>query len=71
LSGGNYGQTNDYFSLGSHTDRFAYYASVNGNRSDLGIQTPVAQIIHDAQDGYGGFTTLVYDASAPTTRSAS
>ena len=51
LSGGNYGQTNDYFSLGSHTDRFAYYASVNGNRSDLGIQTPVAQIIHDAQDG--------------------
>ena len=64
LSGGNYGQTNDYFSLGSHTDRFAYYASVNGNRSDLGIQTPVAQIIHDTQDGYGGFTTLVYDASA-------
>ena len=61
LSGGNYGQTNDYFSLGSHTDRFAYYASVNGNRSDLGIQTPVSQVIHDTQDGYGGFATLVYD----------
>ena len=64
LSGGNYGQTNDYFSLGSHTDRFAYYASVNGNRSDLGIQTPVAQIIHDKQDGYGAFTTLVYEATS-------
>lgn len=63
VSGGNYGQTNDYFSLGSHTDRFAYYASANGNRSDLGIQTPVARIIHDAQDGYGGFATLVYDAT--------
>src|SRR6202007_823693 len=30
-SAGNFGQTNDYLSLGSHTDRFAYYASVNGN----------------------------------------
>ena len=56
VSGGNFGQTNDYVELGSHTDDFAYYASVNGNRSDLGIETPVAQIIHDAQDGYGGFS---------------
>lgn len=61
LSGGNYGQTNDYLSAGGHTDHFAYYASVNGNRSDLGIQTPVPQVIHDTQDGYGGFTTLVYN----------
>jgi hypothetical protein len=63
VSGGNYGQTNDYISAGSHTDNFAYYVSANGNRSDLGIQTPVAQIIHDDQDGYGAFTTLVYDAT--------
>jgi hypothetical protein len=64
VSGGNYGQTNDYVSFGGHGDRFAYYASVNANRSDLGIATPVAQIIHDTQDGYGGFTTLIYNASA-------
>ena len=63
VSGGNYGQTNDYISAGSHTDNFAYYVSANGNRSNLGIQTPVAQIIHDDQDGYGAFTTLVYDAT--------
>jgi outer membrane cobalamin receptor len=62
-SGGTYGQTNDYFSVGSHTERFAYYASVNGNRSDLGIQTPVAQIIHDSEDGYGGFSTLIFNAT--------
>jgi hypothetical protein len=62
-SGGNYGQTNDYLSVGSHTERFAYYASVNGNRSDLGIQTPVAQIIHDAQNGYGAFSTLIFNAT--------
>ncbi len=63
-SGGNYGQTNDYLSIGSHTERFAYYASVNGNRSDLGIQTPVSQIIHDSQNGYGGFSTLIFNATA-------
>ena len=62
-SGGSYGQTNDYLSVGSHTERFAYYASVNGNRSDLGIATPVAQIIHDAQDGYGAFSTLIFNAT--------
>jgi outer membrane receptor for ferrienterochelin and colicin len=61
VSGGNYGQTNDYASVASHTDDFAYYASVNGNRSDLGIQTPVAQIIHDSESGYGGFGTLIYN----------
>ena len=63
VSGGNFGQTNDYLSFGSHTDRLAYYASLNGNRSDLGIQTPVAQIIHDTQTGYGAFGTLVFNAS--------
>ncbi len=62
-SGGNFGQTNDYVSIGSHDERFAYYASINGNRSDLGIQTPVAQIIHDAEDGYGGFSTLIFNAT--------
>jgi hypothetical protein len=60
-SGGNYGQTNDYLSVGSHTERFAYYASVTGNRSDLGIQTPVAQVIHDSEDGYAAFSTLIFN----------
>ncbi len=63
VSGGSYGQTNDYLSYGGHSERFAYYASVNGNRSDLGIQTPVSQIIHDSEDGFGGFTTLLFNAS--------
>jgi outer membrane receptor for ferrienterochelin and colicin len=36
---------------------------MNGNRSDLGIQTPGPEIIHDEQDGYGGFATYIFDAS--------
>jgi outer membrane receptor for ferrienterochelin and colicin len=61
LSAGNFYQTNDQFNFGSHTERFAYYASVNGNRSDLGIQTPVPQVVHDAANGYGGFGSLIFN----------
>jgi len=63
LSAGNFYQTNDALSFGSHTERFAYYASVNGNRSNLGIQTPIPQVIHDAANGYGGFGSLIYNAN--------
>lgn len=62
LSAGNFYQTNDQFSLGSHTDRFAYYASANGNRSDLGIETPVPQVVHNSANGFGGFATLILNA---------
>src|ERR1039457_3682201 len=62
LSAGNFYQTNDQFSFGSHTERFAYYASVNGNRSNLGIETPVPQVVHDAANGYGGFGSLIFNA---------
>ena len=62
LSAGNFYQTNDAFSFGSHTERFAYYASVNGNRSDLGLQPPVPQVVHDAVNGIGGFGSFTFNA---------
>ncbi|HKW16170.1 MAG TPA: TonB-dependent receptor [Terriglobales bacterium] len=58
---GNFFQTNDQANIGSHTERFAYYASANGNRSSLGIQTPVLQVAHDAENGYGGFGSLIFN----------
>jgi outer membrane cobalamin receptor len=57
---GDFNQTNDQISFGSHSDKFAYYASVNGNRSDFGLATPTAQVIHDFAYGVGGFASLVY-----------
>ena len=36
---GSFNNTNDQFSFGDHTDRFAYYGSVSGNRTDLGLET--------------------------------
>jgi len=61
ISAGNFYQTNDQLSCGGHTERFAYYASLNGNRSDYGLQTPVPQVVHDAANGYGGFTSLIFN----------
>jgi hypothetical protein len=60
---GNWYQTNDQLSFGSHTRRFAYYVSVNGNRSDFGLQPPIGQVVHDAENGYGGFGSLIFNAS--------
>jgi hypothetical protein len=62
VSAGNFYQTDDQLNFGGHTDRFAYYASVNGNRTNLGLQTPTSAVIHDAANGYGGFTSLMYNA---------
>ncbi len=41
--------------------RFAYYASVNGNRSNYGLQTPIPQVYNDAENGYGGFASFIYN----------
>ena len=61
---GNFYQTNDQINFGSHTQRFAYYASLNGNRTDLGLQPPTAEVVHDAANGYGGFGSLIFNANA-------
>jgi outer membrane cobalamin receptor len=60
---GNWYQTNDQISFGSHTEKFAYFASVNANRSNYGLETPIGQVYHDAENGYGGFASLIYNAN--------
>ena len=61
---GNWYQTNSQINFGSHTDRFAYFASFNGNRSNLGLQTPIGQVFHDAENGYGGFASFIFNPDA-------
>jgi outer membrane receptor protein involved in Fe transport len=60
---GSFHQTNDHFTLGSHTERFAYYVALNGNRGDLGLETPTSAVIHDRGDGFGGFVSMIYNQS--------
>lgn len=61
---GSFHQTNDHLTLGSHTERFAYYVGLNGNRTDLGLAAPTSAVIHDRGFGFGGFGSLIYNRSA-------
>jgi TonB dependent receptor/Carboxypeptidase regulatory-like domain/TonB-dependent Receptor Plug Domain len=61
LSAGSFFQTNDQLNLGDHTEKFAWYASLNGNRSDYGLAPPIAQVVHDATNGYGAFASFIYN----------
>ncbi|HYW46242.1 MAG TPA: TonB-dependent receptor plug domain-containing protein, partial [Bryobacteraceae bacterium] len=61
---GAFHQTNDQINFGSHTGKFAWFASVNGNRSDYGLETPGPDVLHDRVWGLGGMGTLVYNRDA-------
>ncbi len=67
LTAGSYSQASGRLSLGGHTERFAYFASANANRSDLGLGTPVADVVHDGESGGGGFLSLILNAT-PTSQ---
>src|SRR6516165_2661795 len=56
---GSYNNTNDQFSFGDHSERFAYYGSFSGYRTDLGLETPSTQILHDQAAGLSGFGSLI------------
>jgi outer membrane cobalamin receptor len=60
---GSFNQTNNQLSFGGHTDRFAYYGSVSGNRTDLGLEPPERTVIHNNGNGTSGFTSLQYNLS--------
>src|SRR6185369_13771953 len=52
---GSFNSTNDQVSFGDHTERFAYYGSVTGYRTDLGLETPVTRVMNDQAAGLSGF----------------
>ncbi len=62
ITAGNFYQTDDAISCGAHTTRSAYYASLNGNRSNYGLQTPIEDVAHDAANGYGGFVSFIFNS---------
>ena len=61
---GTFHQTNDQVNFGSHSEKFAYFGSVNGNRSDYGLETPGPDVLHDRVSGLGGMGTLIYNRDA-------
>lgn len=63
---GSFFQTNEQVSYGNHSEKAAYYASLNGNRSDYGLSTPTGEVVHDAANGYGGFGSFILNKSPQT-----
>jgi outer membrane receptor for ferrienterochelin and colicin len=63
INAGSFYRTDDQLSFGDHSNRFAYYVSANGYRTNLGLATPVARAVHDASNGFGGFGSFIYNAS--------
>jgi outer membrane receptor for ferrienterochelin and colicin len=61
---GSQNTTDNQLSFGSHTEKFAYYASLSGNRSDLGLETPVAGALHDQAAGLSTFASLIYNRTS-------
>jgi outer membrane receptor protein involved in Fe transport len=61
---GTFHQTDDQISLGDHTTRFAYFASIDGNRSDYGLETPGPAVAHDRVWGLGGFGSIIFNPDA-------
>ncbi len=61
ITAGNFYQTNDQISCGGHSQRSAYYASLNANRSQYGLQTPIGQVVNDASNGFGGFASFIFN----------
>ena len=57
---GSFNQTNDFLSFGDHKDRFGYYGSVSGYRTDFGLERVSPEIIHDQSAGFSGFTSLIF-----------
>jgi hypothetical protein len=46
-------------SIGDHSARSAWYASLTGSRSNYGLATPVANIYHDATNSQSAFVSLL------------
>ena len=56
---GSFAQTDSQLNFGDHSERFAWFAALNGDRSNYGLMAPIEKPVHDASNGYGGFTSLI------------
>ena len=59
LSAGNLYTGETQVSLGDHSAATAWYASLEGSRSNYGLATPVAAIHHDATNSQSAFVSLI------------
>ena len=61
LTAGNQQTADAQLSLGDHNANTAWYLSLAGSRSTYGLQTPIADIFHDATNSESGFGSLLHN----------
>ncbi|MFC5863099.1 carboxypeptidase regulatory-like domain-containing protein [Acidicapsa dinghuensis] len=61
VMGGNFYTGEAQLSLGDHSERTAWYASVTGSRSHYGLAPPVAGVYHDATNSQSGFANITHN----------
>jgi hypothetical protein len=59
LTAGNLYTGATQLSLGDHSAATAWYASLNGSRSNYGLAAPVGALYHDASNSQSGFVSLI------------
>jgi hypothetical protein len=64
LAAGNLYTGEVQLSLGDHTAKTAWYASLTGSRSNYGLATPVPDIGHDATNAGSAFVSLIRNQTA-------
>jgi hypothetical protein len=62
--GGNLYTGEAQLSLGDHSAKTAWYASLTGSRSNYGLATPVPQIFHDATNSGSAFVSVIRNQTA-------
>src|SRR5256712_503352 len=60
---GNFHSTDSQIGIGDHTDRFAYYLTLSGNRTDVGLMTPEPEVPHDNDNGASSFASFIFNAT--------
>jgi outer membrane receptor protein involved in Fe transport len=61
---GSHQSTDSQVSFGDHTSTLAYYVSLSGNRSDVGLQPPEANVMHNLNNGVSGFASVIFNATS-------
>ncbi|HTB96420.1 MAG TPA: TonB-dependent receptor [Terracidiphilus sp.] len=63
LYAGNLDSAEAQLSLGDHSAKTAWYASLTGSRSNYGLATPVPAIFHDSTNAQSAFASLIRNQS--------
>jgi hypothetical protein len=64
VTGGNFYTGETALSAGDHSQKTAWYASVAAARSNYGLETPVAPVVHDGTNSQSGFGSFLVNPNA-------